>query len=145
MRAGEVTSEIGHIDLALRAGLQILDLDVAGLELVTADDGEMGAGLGGPVELLAQATRGQVRPAGESGAAQLGRKLEPDHSVRGVGSDHHDSWAPGLRDRASALLGESQGHAIESDTEADSESDTESESESGAESGAEAGAEADRL
>ncbi len=89
-------------------------------QLITADDREVGSGPGCAFQLLAQAPRGEVRPAGQAGTAQLRCQLQPDDGVPGVGPDDHDGWLPRLGCHCCCpTFLERQRHPVQADAEAD--------------------------
>ena len=101
LRAQQLTRQVGHGHLALGAGLEVPQLDVARLQLVAADDREMGAGPDRALELLAELAawsgrRVHARPAPRSSVATWSRTTVSC----GVRAHHDGGGSPGLRRRS---------------------------------------------
>src|SRR5438309_3973125 len=85
--AADLAGEVVEADELLRAGLEVLELDLALAQLVADDDGEVGPVAGSRLELLAELPLTELGPRRQAGAAEERRDPQPVRRRRRVGTD----------------------------------------------------------
>ncbi len=85
----QLARQVGHVDQPLRAGLQVAQLDLAGLELVADNDREMGSLARRALQLPAELARREIGARRHTRGAQLDGQRQAQVRGRRVGA--HDN------------------------------------------------------
>src|SRR5664279_4876777 len=117
-RSGQLSGQVGQQHQMLRAGLQVLELDLAFRQLVADEDGEVGVLLRGGLELPGQLAVTKLRTDRQPLRAQEGRNPEARDCVGRVCADH-DRQRRCLMPRGDARFVEGEQDTIEPQAEAD--------------------------